>query len=151
MTTLQLGCGIHPMPDATNHDLEKHSPFVDVAWNLDIMPWPWLDVEFERVVALDVMEHLKADVRDWLNECHRILKPEGTLVLRLPAWNAENSYIDPTHRKLFHEQTFSYWDERSDYYQNYGKFYFPEHKLWHIESIERRDNNSNIAYVMRKV
>lgn len=150
MTTLELGSGNHPTDGAVHHDITKHADYIDVAHDLDVFPWPFLDESFDKILALDVMEHLKSDVRDWLNECHRILKPEGTLVLRLPAWDAENSYIDPTHHKLFHEKTFSYWDERSFYYQNYGQFYFPEHKLWYIESIERRDNGSNIGYVMRK-
>jgi len=150
MSTLHLGCGIRPLEGAINHDLEKHSDFVDVVWDLDVTPWPWQDEEFDKIIALDVLEHLKTDVDVWLDECWRILQPDGLLVLRLPAWNHENSHIDPTHRRLFHEHTFDYWDRRTSYFDNYGKFYFPQNKWWTVESVERRDNSSNIGYVLKR-
>lgn len=150
MSTLQLGCGIRPLEGAINHDLEKHSDFVDVVWDLNEMPWPWQDEEFDKIIALDVMEHVKTEVYEWLDECWRILQPDGLLVLRLPAWDHENSHIDPTHRRLFHEHTFDYWDRRTSYFDNYGKFYFPQNKWWTVESVERRDNSSNIGYVLKR-
>lgn len=150
MKILQLGCGINPLIGAVNHDKIRHSEGVDVAWDLDVTPWLWNDGEFDKVMALDAMEHLKVDVEVWLDECWRILQPDGLLVLRLPAWDHENSHIDPTHRRLFHEHTFDYWDRRTAYFANYGVFYFPQNKWWTVESVERRDNNSNIAYVLRK-
>ncbi len=114
------------------------------------MPWIWGDEEFDKIIALDVMEHLRVEVFEWLDECWRILKPGGQLVLRLPAWDHENSHIDPTHRRLFHEHTFDYWDRRTSYFDNYGKFYFPQNKWWTVESVERRDNSSNIGYVLKR-
>ncbi len=109
MSVLQLGCGIRPIEGAVNHDKEKHSDFVDVVWDLEVTPWLWADNEFDKIIALDVMEHLRLEVCEWLDECWRILQPNGLLVLRLPAWNHENSHIDPTHRRLFHQRTFEYY------------------------------------------
>jgi cyclopropane fatty-acyl-phospholipid synthase-like methyltransferase len=154
MTTLELGCGLHPLAgvDVVHHDLRQHSVWIDVAHNLNTLPWPWYDEQFEKIVALDVMEHLVVDVPEWLNECWRILQPGGVLALRLPAWNHENSFIDPTHRKLFHEATFKYWQPGNYYYEHYGCYYFAEAaRWWECELAERCDAGANIRYVLRKL
>lgn len=151
MKTLQLGCGVRPIEGAINHDRVKHSEHVDIAHNLDVLPWPWDDGAFDKVIALDVMEHLRCEVRIWLNECWRILSPDGLLVLRLPAWNHECSHRDPTHIRLFHPETFSYWDRRTDWHRDYGRYYYGEYDRWWLtENVELRDNGANIAYVLRK-
>lgn len=139
MTTLQLGCGIRPLDGAVNHDRIKHHDYVDVAHDLDVLPWPWQDGEFDKVIALDVMEHLRVDVQVWLDECWRILKPDGQLVLRLPAHDNPVSWRDPTHRHWFHEETFHYWDKVTELHRDYGSFYFGEGyaKWWTIVRIER--------------
>lgn len=150
MTTLELGCGVHPTVNAVHHDRIKHSPWVDVAHDLDVLPWPWTDGEFEKVIALDVMEHLRLDVNAWLDECWRILAPGGQLVLRLPAWDNPVSYRDPTHRKVFHPETFDYWDKRRPLHNDYGWFYFFEaDRWWEIQAIERV-NSGDLGFVLRK-
>lgn len=151
MTTLQLGCGVRPMKDAINHDRVKHSAHVDVEHDLDNLPWPWADGEFTRVIALDVMEHLKLDVAVWLDECWRILAPDGRLVLRLPAWDNPVSWRDPTHRKVFHPETFDYWDTRKALFKDYGFFYFGESaRWWKVETVERT-NGGDLGFVLMKV
>jgi len=156
MTTLQLGCGTRPIDGATNHDLYKHHDYVDVAWDLDIIHWPWKEEQFDRVIALDVMEHLRQDVRQWLDECWRILKPGGELVLRLPAWNNPVSWRDPTHRRVYHEETFFYWDQRHALHRDYGSFYFGPgyNKWWEIVRVERVNPptpTGDLGFVLRKV
>jgi len=151
VSTLQLGCGIRPIEGAINHDKEKHSDFVDIVWDLEVMPWIWGDEEFDKIIALDVMEHLRVEVYEWLDECWRILKPDGLLVLRLPAWNHENSHIDPTHRRLFHQRTFEYWDKSKELYRNYGSFtYGKSNKWWIQEHVEPRDAGANWFYILKK-
>jgi len=149
---LNLGCGVRPMAGAINHDRIKHSAWVDVAHNLDVLPWPWADEQFERIVALDVMEHLHCEVQQWLDECWRMLKPGGLLVLRLPAWDHECGHRDPTHVRLSHPNQFDYWDKESRVYEEYGRIYFQEsNRWWHVESVESRDAGANWGFVLRKV
>jgi predicted SAM-dependent methyltransferase len=151
MMTLELGCGVHPTPGAVHHDRVLHSPNVDIAHDLDCLPWPWADGEFDKILALDVMEHLRLDVADWLDECHRILKPGGKLVLRLPAWDNPVSYRDPTHRKVFHPETFDYWDKSKQLHADYGFFYFGERgRWWDVLTVERV-NGGDFGFVLRKV
>ena len=155
MTTLQLGCGVRPLKDAVNHDLWPHHDYVDVAWDLDIIPWCFEDASFDKVVALDVMEHLTVDVQQWLDECWRILKPGGQLVLRLPGWNNPVSWRDPTHRRVFHEETFFYWDRQQPLWRDYGSFYFGEsyRQWWVVERVERVNPptpTGDLGFVLRK-
>jgi predicted SAM-dependent methyltransferase len=158
---LQLGCGIRPIASVegfdtiVNHDKVKHHDYVDVGHNLDVTPWPFEDASFDQITALDVMEHLKVDVQVWLDECWRILKPDGTLVLRLPAWDNPVSYRDPTHQRVYHNETFHYWDRRMQLHKDYGSFYFADsNRWWEIERVERINPatpTGDLGFVLRKV
>ena len=149
---LHLGCGVRPMAGAVNHDKVAHSPWVDVAHDLEAFPWPWGNEQFDRIVALDVMEHLHCEVHEWLDECWRILRPDGHLVLRLPAWDHECGHRDPTHRWFAHPETFAFWDKRTEWYRNYGSYYYKQsNRWWETELVERRDAGANWAYILRKV
>lgn len=101
MDVLNLGCGNKPIDGAVNHDLTHHRPFVDVAHDLNKLPWPWPDGSFDLIVAHSVLEHLVHDLVVTLNECWRLLRPGGKLRLKLPMWNSEISHRDPTHRWFF--------------------------------------------------
>lgn len=101
MKILELGSGSAPLQGAVHHDRIKHSNWIDVAWDLQVLPWPCQNEEWDEVYAIDVFEHLNTEIIDWLSECHRILKVGGKLTLRLPAWDNELSYRDPTHKKFF--------------------------------------------------
>jgi SAM-dependent methyltransferase len=148
---LNLGCGNEPMPGAVNHDVRAHAPHVEVAHDLDLLPWPWDDGAFSHIVMQDVAEHLRVDVAEWLDECWRILKPGGVLELRVPAWDHRNAWTDPTHRRAFEERTFDYWDPDKPLHAKYGCFYFGDAaRWWAVESAERVDHTCNLAFRLRK-
>lgn len=152
MSTLELGSGVHPTPGAIHHDRIKHADYIDLAFDLDVLPWPISDEAHDKIIALDVMEHLRLDINIWLNECWRILKPGGLLILRLPAYNNPVSWRDPTHRRVFHPETFDYWDKSKPLYQDYGHFYFYEAaKWWKIETVDTNTNGGDLGFVLRKV
>jgi predicted SAM-dependent methyltransferase len=101
MDVLNIGCGNRMIEGAVHHDRVKHRPEIDVVHDLNVLPWPFDGKSFDRIVALSVLEHLDIDLVASLNECHRILKPGGQVVIKLPLWNAERSYDDPTHRWVY--------------------------------------------------
>jgi SAM-dependent methyltransferase len=153
--TLQLGCGDRPFPGACNHDRWRHADHVDVAHDLDMLPWPWADGSFARIVALDVVEHLRLDVADWLGECWRILVPGGRLVLRVPAWNGPNLWRDPTHRRAFHEETFDFFDPARSFGASRGRLYFEHYypdgpRWWAVDVVERTGPCGDLGFVLRK-
>lgn len=153
---LQLGAGMRPMDGATNHDRIAHAPWIAIAHNLNLIPWPWDDAAWDEVVALDVCEHLTLPVQAWLDECWRILRPDGQLVLRLPAWDNPVSHRDVTHQRLFHEESFHYWWPDHALWQNYGHFYYAESaRWWTVERVERvnpdpRYGIGDLGFVLRK-
>lgn len=147
---IQLGCGIRPLADYVNHDRIKHAPHVDVAHDLNILPWPWADESAAEILALDVLEHLKLDPNVWLDECWRILRPGGRLHMRLPAWDNPHSYRDLTHRKVFHPESFLFWDQSSAWWENYGRFYYAESGRWWEQEHVERCNDNDLCFWLRK-
>jgi hypothetical protein len=143
---LNLGCGNDPMDGAVNHDLVRHSPHVNVAHDLEIVPWPWADDTFAQIVAQDLLEHLRLGFIAFFNECWRIMQPDGTVHIRTPMWNSPNAVIDPTHVRCYHPESFHYLDPRTAWGHKYV-FYTPY--KWAIESLGI--DLTNIYVVLRKV
>jgi len=121
---LVLGCGKKPRDGAVNHDLFKHAPHVDVAHDLNVLPWPWEDEEFDTVIASSVLEHLHIDRLAIMAEVWRITKPGGLAWIKLPYWNAEISHADMTHRWFASLQLMDQLDPDTKRGQQYD-FYTP--------------------------
>ena len=161
-TVLNLGCGNRPILGAINHDIRSHSDMIDIAFDLDVvggnrhLNWPIPDERFDKVVALDVAEHLRADVHVWLEEMWRILRPDGILILRVSAWDNPVSYRDPTHRRTFHEESFCYFWPIHPLWQEYGRIYFPDGPWFNLHVVERGNadarwpDRGDICVVMTK-
>jgi SAM-dependent methyltransferase len=82
---LNLGCGVSYLKDPLwlNMDWQSNSKWV-TRRNL-LKKFPLLDGETELVYSSHLVEHLtKEDARWLLAECHRVLKPGGTIRLSLP-------------------------------------------------------------------
>jgi len=138
---LELGCGNHPTPGCIHHDKWKHSTHVDLAFDLQEVPWPLQDESVMMLLATDVFEHLKLDVQTWLDECWRVLVPGGTLSMRLPAYDNPYSFRDPTHQRIFHPESFLYWcpHAKGTVWRDFGRYYFGEGytKWWEQRSVTR--------------
>lgn len=126
MKILNLGCGNRLVKGAIHQDRWKHRPEVDVAHNLNVLPWPFKDKSFDKIVALAVFEHLDIDLVASLNECHRILKTGGLLVLKLPWQRGKNAYWDVTHRWFFEPESFDQFCPETERGKEYS-FYTPFH------------------------
>lgn len=125
---LELGAGVKPSDGFVHHDRWKHGPHIDLAFPLEVLPWPLEDASVAHLLALDVFEHLKCDVQVWLDECWRVVMPGGLLEFRVPQWNHDLSFRDPTHCRVFHRQTFHFFcpDAPGTVWQNFGRYYFGE-------------------------
>ncbi len=104
---LQIGAGGKVIPGWKNLDLSP-LPGIDVVHNLNSYPWPFADGEFEHILAIDVLEHLD-DLVKAMEEIHRILKPNGTIEIRVPYWNSYSFNTDPTHKIRFTEDTLRFF------------------------------------------
>jgi len=144
---LNLGAGNRIMPDAVNHDLRKHRPEIDVAHDLNVLPWPWKDESFDLIVARTVLEHLRITLIESVNECWRILRPGGELYLKLPYWDHDNSYLDPTHYWRFSMHTCDIFDPESKYGQKYD--FYTDRKWRIVEPAQLNDAKSSFFVRMQ--
>lgn len=80
---MNVGCGITVHPDWVNLDSSAAVPGVirhDLRRGL-----PYPDASLDAVYASHVLEHLEPDAgARLLRECHRVLKPEGTVRIVVP-------------------------------------------------------------------
>jgi SAM-dependent methyltransferase len=139
-TILNLGAGNRPIGNAVNHDLTKHRPEIAVTWDLNTLPWPWADRSFELIVARAVLEHLRIDLVQSLNECWRLLRPGGQLFIKLPYWQSDVSHQDPTHRWFFSLHSLDQFDPETTRGRAYA-FYTP--RKWKIREAPQLNHSSS--------
>lgn len=144
---LNLGCGNKPLEHFVNHDLTKHAPYVAMAHDLNELPWPWEDDQFESVVALSVLEHLYHSLLVSMNEIWRITEPDGLVIVKLPYWKAEISWDDPTHIHKAGKHLMHQFDPTTRRGQQYG-FYTP--RKWEIIEGKFNDQRSSLIWHLRK-
>ena len=129
MSSLNLGAGNNIKGGCVNHDVIKHRPEITSVWDLNVLPWPWADNAFDRVVAISVLEHLRLNLVESLDECWRILRPGGHIYLKLPHWQSDLAHQDPTHYWYFTLKSFDQFDPDTARGRDYA-FYSP--RKWRI-------------------
>lgn len=144
---LELGAGSAPIEGAIHHDRVKHASYIDIAHDLDLLPWPWENESFDKIYAIDVFEHLKLEIVEWLTECHRILKTGGELEIRVPAWDNPLSYRDPTHKRVFHMETLDYFDPDKELYKSFGSYYWDNVPLYKVSFLGREYSDLKFSLI----
>lgn len=92
---LNLGCGTDKKVGYINLDW---TPLVhpDVAHDLNAFPYPFEDNAFDLVEAYHVLEHLDRPFAV-MTELHRILKPGGTLHIKVPHFSRGMTHPEHSH------------------------------------------------------
>lgn len=104
---LHLGCGRAKHRRALGIDTSPSSK-ADLLWNLDQRPWPLPDDAFERVYAINVLEHLD-DVVATMEEIHRVSRPGAEVRIMVPFPSGHHAWTDPTHKRAFMSRSFQYF------------------------------------------
>jgi SAM-dependent methyltransferase len=100
---LDLGCGAAKQyPGNLGLDL-RPAPGVDAVADLS-GPLPVADGSVDVIFTVHILEHL-VDFLALVDECHRVLRPDGTLHVMSPWWGHVNAVADPTHVRLLDVQT----------------------------------------------
>jgi SAM-dependent methyltransferase len=105
---LNVGCGHDVRAGWVNLDAAA-LPGVDVVHDLSSLPWPFPANRFDEILMINVLEHLENIVRN-MEELHRISAPGARLTIRVPYWNSPAQASDPTHKSMFNEVTFDFFD-----------------------------------------
>ena len=130
LTTLLLGAGTSRKKRVI-HESTPDKEFVslvtldlsnaDVNHDLNDLPYPFQDGEFDEIHAYEVLEHcgVQGDFRFFFaqfNELHRILVKNGVLVLSVPNYKSIWAFGDPGHTRVLPYTVFNYL-QRSFYDQ----------------------------------
>jgi SAM-dependent methyltransferase len=109
VTTIDFNKAIKPN---ILHDLTKY-------------PYPIKSHSFDKIYASHIIEHLPNTVRT-MEEFYRILRSNGTLIIRVPHFSSRSSWIDPTHYRCFSFSSFDYFDKsnKDPLMYTYGKCNF---------------------------
>src|SRR3989442_11205244 len=110
---LNAGCGHDVRPGWVNLDASP-LPGVDVVHDLEQLPWPFPANQFDEIHLINVLEHLTDTIRI-MEELYRIAAAKASLVIRVPYWNSPDAISDPTHKAVFNEHTFDFFDPTTRY------------------------------------
>jgi len=106
---LNLGCGENRQEGYIGVDKFK-TPVVDVEWDLEQYPYPFADGTIDEIFTSHYIEH-HHDIRKFMNECWRILKSRGKMIIVAPYWSSVRATQDPTHVNFISESTFIYYNK----------------------------------------
>jgi len=93
----------------------EHKP--DVVWDLNDLPVPFGDEEFDEIHAYEVLEHTGTQ-GDWkfffaqFSEFWRILKPKGYFSASVPMWDQEWAWGDPGHTRIIAAKTLMFLEQK---------------------------------------
>ena len=122
-------------PQIVTLDIEPRHK-TDVVHDLNILPWPFRDEEFEEIHCYEVLEHLgqQGDAKSFFahfGEIYRILKPSGILAGSVPCWDSIWAWGDPSHRRVINQGSFTFLDQ-TQYAQQVGKTAMTDFRsIWH--------------------
>ena len=141
---LDVGCGFHKQPNFIGLDKRKIPGIVDIVHDAEVFPWPLPDDICNKILLSHLWEHIKPWLTiDLMDECWRIMKPHGQLLLSTPYAGSFGYYQDPTHCNPANEATWTYFDPQ---YPLYG-IYKP--KPWKVER-NAYQMNSNMEVILAK-
>lgn len=128
----------------------------DVVHDLNVLPYPFADNEFDEIHAYEVLEHCGKQ-GDWkfffdqFTEFHRILKPGGYFCASCPAWDNQWAWGDPGHTRIisphalmFLEQSF-YKEVGKDARSDYRPVYKADFKI-----LAMQEKGANFFFVLQK-
>lgn len=139
---LNLGAGNRIIKHAINVDIKRHRPEINCIYDLNRLPWPWGDNNFDHVVAWSILEHLDIDLLAAMDEIWRVIRNRGLLEIKLPYYKAALSYDDPTHRYVANIGIFDTFDPDTDKGKTHG---FYTDKKWTILEVGLNEQETGVV------
>jgi predicted SAM-dependent methyltransferase len=149
---IQLGSGRDIREGYINTDIVDMVG-IDKVLNVMFFPWPFEDNSADEILALDLIEHLPTHTNEYestlikfIEECHRILKPDGVLNIRTPSWHADFLWIDPEHVRGYDIRSMDFFDPTTDFGRATG---FYTKVKFSVKATETE--NHNLVFEMLKI
>ena len=122
-----MGCGNDIKKGYINLD-EAKLKGVDIAHNLEKIPYPFKKDFFDEIYASHVLEHLN-NFTDVMKELHRISKKNAIIRIKCPYFASVTAF-HPTHHVFFTTKSFNYFSPKSkNNYMVTSKFIVLKKKL----------------------
>lgn len=125
---LEIGAGKNPVKisDKTEFKVVRLDKFpidgIDVVHDLESLPLPFKNDEFDVVHAHHVLEHIR-DFFEVVDEIYRILKPGGRLIMSIPHYSSNFAFVNPDHKRFFAYDFWKYFtDEIPENYYTKARF-----------------------------
>lgn len=137
-------------------DIDEHaSP--DVLHDLNQLPYPFEDNQFDEIHAYEVLEHCgtQGDWRFFFNqfsELHRILKPNGWLIGTCPMWDSPWAWGDPGHTRIISPESLIFLSQAE--YEQVGKTPMTDYRHCYeadFELITKHETDHTWAFVLRAI
>lgn len=165
---LLLGCGKHrakrisvdghrEWDGLTTLDMNlDHKP--DVLWDLESLPYPFKDNEFDEIHAYEVLEHLgsQGDYRSFFaqfSELWRILKPGGMLMATVPAIHSPWLWGDPGHRRAITAGMLQFLSQKQ-YERQMGHTAMTDYRFCYkadFEVVDQERDGNSYAFVLKAI
>lgn len=139
------------------HDYDPKC-FPDILHDLDDLPYPWEDEEFDEIHAYEVLEHT-GSIGDadfffgQMNELYRILKPGGYVMITVPNWDSLEQWAIPDHKRPLPPQLFHFCN-RKYVEKNYKRAQHGDYREWlgpmNFEVVGVEEESEHTGIVLRK-
>ncbi|MCF7795450.1 class I SAM-dependent methyltransferase [Patescibacteria group bacterium] len=138
MNKLNLGCGLKKLDGYINVDI-RDSCNPDVYHDLNILPYPFLDNTFKKIILDHVIEHLD-NTLDILVELHRISLNNSEIIIKCPHFST--NWVHPGHKSAISVHLFDFFGEHAE--ESYGNINFQVEKIklsWMRPGIKGKRNS----------
>ena len=126
----------------------------DIKADLNELPYDWAaDESFDEIHAYEILEHTGSQgdgefFFGQFNEFHRILRPDGLMMISVPMWNHQGALGVPDHKRVMPLSVFLFLEER--YYDNVGKPGYGDYRpfikgYWKCEGAEEGEHTLMLA------
>lgn len=149
---LDIACGVNKKEGYIGLDLRGNPDIT-----CDLTQFPWIinnqneifeDNSVDSIHCSHYVEHTK-DLIGFMDECWRILKVGGQMIVQAPYYSSHRAWQDPTHLRAISEMSFLYFNRewrrvnliehyniKSDFDFTFGYLFNP---MWISRSQEARD------------
>ena len=113
-----------------------------MAHDLNVFTWPWEDDSWDYIELSDIVEHLRADIVQVMDELHRIVAPGGYIFIHTAEAGSWQLNMDPTHTQGFMLNSFDYFDPKT----RHGDIYSYSDRKWKI--VKRSEDPAGLFFVL---
>lgn len=128
----------------------------DVVHDLNVLPYPFKDNEFDEIHAYEVLEHCGRQ-GDWkffldqFSEFWRILRPNGYLIATVPMWDSKWAWGDPGHTRVINDGSLVFLSQ-GEYERQVGKTAMTDYRPWYkanFEILRTADKGDTFAFILQ--